>query len=88
MGLAFEKNTAYNKIKERERALADPGKKDEAAAIEITDYDTELQSIDITEIFHYSFNYIGILTGTFYFCGFFPGSKLGEVIIPELDEYL
>ncbi|CAD7086318.1 unnamed protein product [Hermetia illucens] len=66
VGLAFEKNTAYNKIKERERALADPGKKDEAAAIEITDYDTELQSIDITEIFHYSFNYIGILTGPYY----------------------
>lgn len=31
--------------------------------MEISEYDVDIQSIGIVEIFHYSFNYIGILTG-------------------------
>lgn len=60
VGVAFEKNTSYLKIKQRE---AQPqGSKD----VEITDYDVEIQSISIIELFHYSFNYIGVLTGPYY----------------------
>jgi len=31
--------------------------------VEITDYDEELQTLSAAEILHYSFNYIGVLTG-------------------------
>lgn len=54
VGVAFEKNESYLKIKQRDEG---------STKVEITDYDVEIQSISVSELFHYSFNYIGVLTG-------------------------
>ncbi|XP_075149833.1 membrane bound O-acyltransferase domain containing farjavit [Haematobia irritans] len=55
-GIGFEKTAAWKKLKEHE--------KDDQ--IEITKFDKDIQTVNIIEIFHYSFNYIGILTGPYY----------------------
>lgn len=58
VGIAFEKNQSYLKIKKREET--------QSGDIEITDYDHEIQSINVVELFHYAFNYVGVLTGPYY----------------------
>lgn len=67
-GLAFEKNAAWKKLQKREQQIAAKKSGGDAAAaedalVEISDYDVELQSIGFSELFHYTFNYIGVLTG-------------------------
>lgn len=54
-GVGFEKTASWKKLKEKESKKSDE--------VEISEYDVDIQSIGIVEIFHYSFNYIGILTG-------------------------
>lgn len=54
-GVGFEKTASWKKLKEKESKKSD--------VVEISEYDVDIQSISIVEIFHYSFNYIGILTG-------------------------
>uniref|UniRef100_A0A1B0FD92 tRNA (guanine(26)-N(2))-dimethyltransferase n=1 Tax=Glossina morsitans morsitans TaxID=37546 RepID=A0A1B0FD92_GLOMM len=63
--VAFEKASSWKKLKQREQELSGT-KTAEKELIEISDYDVELQSVDIFEIFQYSFNYIGVLTGPYY----------------------
>ncbi|KAL5286735.1 MBOAT7 family protein [Megaselia abdita] len=57
VGVAFEKNQSFLKMKQRDQGSTE---------VEITDYDVEIQSISFVELFHYAFNYIGVLTGPFY----------------------
>ncbi|KAI9578528.1 lysophospholipid acyltransferase 7 [Glossina fuscipes] len=64
-GVAFEKASSWKKLKQREQELSG-NKPAEKELVEISDYDVELQSIDIIGIFQYSFNYIGVLTGPYY----------------------
>lgn len=52
-GIGFEKTASWKKLKEREKN----------EDVEISEYDSVIQSVNIVEILHYSFNYIGILTG-------------------------
>lgn len=63
-GIAFEKTASWKKLQQREQEEKDkkPSGVD-GQLVEITDYDVEIQSVSIVEIFHYTFNYIGILTG-------------------------
>ncbi|XP_055382278.1 lysophospholipid acyltransferase 7 [Condylostylus longicornis] len=75
-GVAFEKNTAYNNILQRNKDLSaktsektDNNEKKDVESkpiIELTEYDMELQNINVSDLFHYCFNYIGILTGPYY----------------------
>ncbi|XP_073824256.1 membrane bound O-acyltransferase domain containing farjavit [Musca autumnalis] len=55
-GIGFEKTGSWKKLKEREKN----------EDVEISEYDSDIQSVNMMEIFHYSFNYIGILTGPYY----------------------
>lgn len=62
--MGFEKTASWKKLKQREQEEKDKKPAGEGGQlVEITDYDVEIQSIGIVEIFHYTFNYIGILTG-------------------------
>jgi lysophospholipid acyltransferase 7 len=56
VGLAFEVNTTYNSQKKRDNSEKSQNEKDE----------DEANRIDPTcvDIFHYAFNYVGVLTGT------------------------
>lgn len=66
-GVGFEKSASWKKLQQREKELIDKKPTDEGGQlVEITDYDVEIQEISMTEIFHYVFNYIGILTGPYY----------------------
>ncbi|CAD6997890.1 lysophospholipid acyltransferase 7 [Ceratitis capitata] len=69
-GVAFEKTDAWKKLQKREKEIAErqnnEGAKTAEPLVEITDYDVELQNIGFLEIFHYCFNYIGVLTGPYY----------------------
>ncbi|TMW43589.1 hypothetical protein DOY81_011331 [Sarcophaga bullata] len=66
-GVGFEKTASWKKLKQREQEEKDKQPAGEGGQlVEITDYDVEIQSIGIVEIFHYTFNYIGILTGPYY----------------------
>lgn len=54
IGLAFERNAVYTKSK------ADKGDDKE---IVLTAAEREIQEISVVNMFHYCFNYIGLLTG-------------------------
>jgi lysophospholipid acyltransferase 7 len=58
VGLAFEVNTTYNSQKKRDNSEKSQNEKDE----------DEANRIDPTcvDIFHYAFNYVGVLTGPYY----------------------
>lgn len=78
-GVALEINIAYDKIKQRSQESPKSLKSDERLSspsedvkksntsslkdIEITEYDIELQNMTIVELFHYAFNYIGVILG-------------------------
>lgn len=63
-GIAFEKTAAWKKIKARdEQEKKEDRDVHSESLVEITDYDVELQTLGAAEIVHYSFNYIGVLTG-------------------------
>lgn len=65
-GVGFEKTAAWKKLQQREKEQTDKKTSAEGGQlVEITDYDVEMQSINFVELFHYTFNYIGILTGKF-----------------------
>ncbi|XP_064537994.1 lysophospholipid acyltransferase 7 [Drosophila montana] len=66
-GIAFEKNAAWKRLKARdEQDNNEQRDVNSEPSIEITDYDIDLQNLSATEIVHYSFNYVGILTGPYY----------------------
>lgn len=54
IGFAFEKNTVMTKIIDTEKK----GEK-----VELTGVEKSLKDSNIVEVFHYCFNYIGLLTG-------------------------
>ncbi|XP_052865365.1 lysophospholipid acyltransferase 7 [Anopheles cruzii] len=58
VGLAFEVNSAYSKSK----AVSATGGGDGGASSET---DRVLLKLDMADIFHYSFNYVGVLTGPY-----------------------
>lgn len=60
--MGFEKTASWKKLQQRKKEQNDQ-KPEDGQLVEITDYDVEIQSVSPVEIFHYSFNYIGILTG-------------------------
>lgn len=63
-GIAFEKTAAWKRLQAHdEQKKNDQRDVNQESPIEITDYDVELQSLSAAEILHYSFNYIGVLTG-------------------------
>lgn len=66
-GVAFEKTAAWKKLRQRDKEIAERKGGEVITAteplVEVTDYDVELQDIGFAEIFHYCFNYIGVLTG-------------------------
>ena len=55
IGLAFERDTVLTKLR-------DADKKDDKQ-IELTAAESDLQNISVIDMFHYCFNYIGLLTG-------------------------
>ncbi|KAH8298330.1 hypothetical protein KR018_005367 [Drosophila ironensis] len=66
-GIAFEKTAAWKRIKAREEQDKNQERDVNAESlVEVTDYDQELQTLSAAEIVHYSFNYIGVLTGPYY----------------------
>lgn len=74
VGLAFEVNSAYKKVSSeifenpKPSTSAGAATKSESStpSEELSEYDIELEKIDILEIFHYGFSYIGVLTGPYY----------------------
>lgn len=56
IGLAFERNSVYTKSR-----LTD--KSDGEEKIVLTASEIEIQQISVVNMFHYCFNYIGLLTG-------------------------
>ncbi|XP_033250031.1 lysophospholipid acyltransferase 7 isoform X1 [Drosophila miranda] len=66
-GIAFEKTAAWKRIREKDEQDKNAQRDvNSESPIEITDYDLELQQLTAAEIVHYSFNYIGVLTGPYY----------------------
>ncbi|XP_055595422.1 lysophospholipid acyltransferase 7 [Uranotaenia lowii] len=66
VGLAFEVNSAFQKSK----GLGQVSKKDDSSpqAIEepLTENEKALLKIDMLDVLHYAFNYVGVLTGPYY----------------------
>lgn len=69
VGLAFEVNAAYTKSKE----LGHSKKSDEVTADVVvkpseplTENEKALLKLDMLDVFHYSFNYVGVLTGPYF----------------------
>ncbi|EDV59075.1 lysophospholipid acyltransferase 7 [Drosophila erecta] len=66
-GIAFERTAAWKRLlahgDQKKRSHEDVN---EEIVTEITDYDVKLQNLSAAEILHYSFNYIGVLTGPYY----------------------
>uniref|UniRef100_A0A182RIP9 Lysophospholipid acyltransferase 7 n=1 Tax=Anopheles funestus TaxID=62324 RepID=A0A182RIP9_ANOFN len=67
VGLAFEVNNAYTKAKTiDESKKASTGIDNQAQpAAELNDADRALLKLNMLDIFHYSFNYVGVLTGPY-----------------------
>ncbi|KAH8263890.1 hypothetical protein KR038_009162 [Drosophila bunnanda] len=67
-GIAFEKTASWKRLQARDEQKKNDDQRDvnEESLIEITDYDEDLQTLTAAEIVHYSFNYIGVLTGPYY----------------------
>lgn len=71
-GIAFEKTAAYKKLQQRKKEVdertstATGEKKDPGPLVELSDCDIELQTISTVEMFHYCFNFVGVLTGPYY----------------------
>ena len=71
-GIAFEKTAAHKKVEQRKKEVAERSQpstseqKDLGPMVELTDYDLELQTLTTVEMFHYCFNYIGVLTGDYF----------------------
>ncbi|XP_017111466.1 lysophospholipid acyltransferase 7 [Drosophila elegans] len=66
-GIAFEKTAAWKRLQARdEQKKNDQRDVNQESLVEITDYDEDLQTLTAVEILHYSFNYIGVLTGPYY----------------------
>ncbi|XP_055541308.1 lysophospholipid acyltransferase 7 [Wyeomyia smithii] len=62
VGLAFEVNAAATKSAEIGQA-----KKDEAGeTVALSENEKALLKLDMLDVFHYSFNYVGVLTGPYY----------------------
>ncbi|XP_055382334.1 lysophospholipid acyltransferase 7-like [Condylostylus longicornis] len=64
-GIAFEINTAYMTIEKNKKLSAKTSKKVDETT-ELTECDMELYNINFIDLFCYSFNYIGLLTGPYY----------------------
>lgn len=64
VGLAFEKNNAYNKQKSIESSKIETQSTETTQ--QMTKVETEILTIDLVDIFHYSFNYVGVLTGPYF----------------------
>lgn len=58
IGLAFERNAVLTKTRESDKS--------EDKKIELTAAEKDLYDVSITSMFHYCFNYIGLLTGPYY----------------------
>ncbi|KAH8357001.1 hypothetical protein KR200_011893 [Drosophila serrata] len=67
-GIAFEKTASWKRLQARDEQKKNDDQRDvnKESLIEITDYDEDLQTLTAAEIVHYSFNYIGVLTGPYY----------------------
>lgn len=65
-GIAFEINAAWKRLRARDEQEKNTDRDvNSEPSIEITDYDVELQKLTANEIVLYSFNYVGVLTGSF-----------------------
>lgn len=62
IGLAFERDSVLTKVREADKSSD--------KQIELTAAESDLRNIAVIDIFHYCFNYIGLLTGN--------GIKLGD----------
>lgn len=63
VGLAFEVNAAYTKS----QGISQSKKDDNSAAVEpLTENEEALLKLDLLNVFHYSFNYVGVLTGPYF----------------------
>ncbi|KAH8304817.1 hypothetical protein KR059_010787 [Drosophila kikkawai] len=67
-GIAFEKTASWKRLQARDEQKRNDDQRDvnQESLVEITDYDEDLQTLTAAEIVHYSFNYIGVLTGPYY----------------------
>lgn len=72
MGLAFERNTIYMKSKDMLKRNDGDGTEEKL----LTDAESEILNLNFIDIFHYSFNYIAILTGKFITLLCFDGNIL------------
>lgn len=67
VGLAFEVNTAYTKSKEIGQAKKDEDTLSEKKPSDsLTENEKALLKLDMLDILHYTFNYVGILTGPYF----------------------
>ncbi|XP_058830640.1 lysophospholipid acyltransferase 7 [Topomyia yanbarensis] len=64
VGLAFEVNTAYLKSKEIDRTKKDDSQ--DSLVEVLSDNEKALLKLDMLDILHYSFNYVGVLTGPYF----------------------
>jgi lysophospholipid acyltransferase 7 len=60
IGLAFERNSVLTKVRDADKS--------DDKGISLSASDEELKEITFAYIFHYCFNYIGLLTGIFSVC--------------------
>jgi len=58
IGLAFERDAVLTKVRDADKS--------DDKQIELTAAESDLQNIAVIDIFHYCFNYIGLLTGPYY----------------------
>lgn len=66
MGLAFERNAAAKELKE-EKAKEPLSTEEERRMSAIkTAYLEDVLDLNVEDVFHYSFNYIGVLTGPYF----------------------
>lgn len=64
VGLAFEVNAAYTKTQGDEKAKKDDDS--QTIAEPLSENEKALLKLDLQNVFHYCFNYVGILTGPYF----------------------
>lgn len=64
-GLAFEKNSAARGLKDEKESQPITGDEKAASKANI-EYMEDILSLSVEDMFHYCFNYIGVLTGPYF----------------------
>lgn len=56
IGFAFERNSVLTKVREADKS-------DDKTKLKLTSAEAAIRDVGVVDMFHYCFNYIGLLTG-------------------------